>query len=305
MPRKLTTEEFIQKAINIHGKIYNYSAAVYTNSHTDVTIICKQHGEFKQRPNNHLNGAGCAACGYISMTDKSKITKEAFLKRCYAKHNNMFDYSEIDFVNMTTPIKITHKCGYTFYTTPASHLTTSTCFQCSVQQLINRNKEENKKAKAAFYAKYNTTYKCITPYVKARLPITVQHLKCGHVFTTTPDNLKVERCPSCADHGFNPSLPAILYYLSIDNGTYYKIGITNRTVTERFTNEDLQKIVILHEWHFPIGQHAYAKEQELLKLFSAYKANTTGILSSGNSEIFTLNILQLGLLHENYFTNGT
>ena len=61
----------------------------------------------------------------------------------------------------------------------------------------------------------------------------------------------------------------------------------------------------LHEWKFDVGQFAYDKEQELLKLFSCYKANTTGILSSGNSEIFTLNILQLGLLHENYFTDRT
>lgn len=305
MPSRLTTAEFIAKATTIHGDTYDYSDAVYTNSHTDVVIKCKQHGAFAQRPNNHLNGAGCSLCGYVRMTDKSKITKETFLARCKEKHNGTFDYSEVVFVDMTTPVKITHNCGYSFYTTPASHLTTTTCVQCSINKLIIRNKEVNKTAKNNFYSKYKDTYKFITPYTKAKLPITVQHLTCGHIFTSSPDNLKIERCPSCAGHGFNPAIPAILYYLSIDNGTYYKIGITNRTVKERFTSADLQKITIIHEWNFDVGQVAYNKEQELLKLFSCYKANTTGILSSGNSEIFTLNILQLGLLHENYFTDRT
>ena len=54
-----------------------------------------------------------------------------------------------------------------------------------------------------------------------------------------------------------------------------------------------------------VGALAYNKEQQILAQFSTYKANTPGILSSGNSEIFTIDILQLGLLNEEYFTDGT
>lgn len=63
MPRKLTTKQFIQKATQKHGDTYDYSKVEYNNSHVKVTIICKDHGEFKQEPSSHLYGCGCPKCG--------------------------------------------------------------------------------------------------------------------------------------------------------------------------------------------------------------------------------------------------
>ena len=34
MPKKLTLEEFIEKAINIHGDKYGYDKVIYVNSRT-------------------------------------------------------------------------------------------------------------------------------------------------------------------------------------------------------------------------------------------------------------------------------
>ena len=44
------TENFIIKANEIHGNIYDYSLAEYVNSKTKVKIICPEHGIFEQRP---------------------------------------------------------------------------------------------------------------------------------------------------------------------------------------------------------------------------------------------------------------
>jgi len=60
--QKSNREEFIERAINRHGDIYIYSLVEYINSHTFVKIICKTHGEFLQRPNNHILGQGCPTC---------------------------------------------------------------------------------------------------------------------------------------------------------------------------------------------------------------------------------------------------
>lgn len=61
-----TKEGFIRKAISVHGEgRYVYTKVDYINNKTPVTIICKTHGEFKQRPDNHLHGAGCPECRYI------------------------------------------------------------------------------------------------------------------------------------------------------------------------------------------------------------------------------------------------
>jgi len=60
--RRLTQEEFINRAIAIHGNKYDYSKVVYINSTTDVCIICHKHGEFWQTPVGHLQGRGCKDC---------------------------------------------------------------------------------------------------------------------------------------------------------------------------------------------------------------------------------------------------
>ena len=56
MVRVLTTNQFIAKANRVHGDKYDYSKVYYKNSRTKVVIICHAHGEFWQRPDQHLGG---------------------------------------------------------------------------------------------------------------------------------------------------------------------------------------------------------------------------------------------------------
>ena len=60
--KKLTTEEFIEKAKEVHGDKYDYSKVEYINNKTKVIITCHIHGEFLQLPNAHLQGHGCDKC---------------------------------------------------------------------------------------------------------------------------------------------------------------------------------------------------------------------------------------------------
>lgn len=60
--RSSNTEEFIIKAIKIHGDVFNYSKVKYVCNRDKVIIICKDHGDFKQIPNSHLSGQGCPKC---------------------------------------------------------------------------------------------------------------------------------------------------------------------------------------------------------------------------------------------------
>lgn len=60
---KFTTEEFVNKAKEVHGDKYDYSKVEYIDSQTKVCVICPKHGEFWQKPNNHLHGWGCVICG--------------------------------------------------------------------------------------------------------------------------------------------------------------------------------------------------------------------------------------------------
>ena len=65
-----TTEEFIEKAKKVHGDRYDYSKVNYVNSHADITIICKKHGEFIQSATEHLSGRGCPNCANSLLEEK-------------------------------------------------------------------------------------------------------------------------------------------------------------------------------------------------------------------------------------------
>ena len=89
--RKLTTEEFIKKAREVHGEKYNYSKVEYKKAQEKVCIICPEHGEFWQEPSNHLNGCGCPECV------RNSWTTEKFIQKAREVHGDKYDYSKVVF----------------------------------------------------------------------------------------------------------------------------------------------------------------------------------------------------------------
>jgi hypothetical protein len=61
--RYLNNFEFIEKANKIHDEKYDYDSIDYKKSKDKIFIICKEHGKFEQKPNDHLSGKGCPKCG--------------------------------------------------------------------------------------------------------------------------------------------------------------------------------------------------------------------------------------------------
>lgn len=55
-------DQFISDAKKVHGDKYDYSKVEYNGAFKKVKIICKDHGVFYQRPNDHLSGKGCPKC---------------------------------------------------------------------------------------------------------------------------------------------------------------------------------------------------------------------------------------------------
>lgn len=107
MPRRLTTEEFIEKAIKKHKTCkdkdeYDYSLVNYINGYTEVKIIHKTCGKiFEQKPSNHLDGCGCQYC-----YGTPKKTTEQFIEDAKKVHGDKFDYSKVDYVDCKTKVKI-------------------------------------------------------------------------------------------------------------------------------------------------------------------------------------------------------
>lgn len=67
----LSPETFISRCTAIHEGKYDYSKTAYTNGRTKVTITCPIHGDFQQKPENHMNNkAGCLKCYHDSRRGK-------------------------------------------------------------------------------------------------------------------------------------------------------------------------------------------------------------------------------------------
>ncbi len=130
MPKKLTTEEFIQKAKLVHGDKYDYSLVEYINSTTKVKIICPIHGTFYQSPNAHLRGSSCKLCGFEYTTKSRKHTNESFINLANKKHNNKYDYSLVDYKQNKIKICIICPIHGKFYQSPNSHLQSYGCPTC-------------------------------------------------------------------------------------------------------------------------------------------------------------------------------
>jgi len=115
--KRLTTEEFIKKAKEIHGDRYDYSKVNYITAKTKVCIICPKHGEFWMEPVNHLSGQNCPKC-----VGGVRLTKEEFITKANEVHNNKYDYSKVDYVNSQTKVCIICPEHGEFWQTPEKHI---------------------------------------------------------------------------------------------------------------------------------------------------------------------------------------
>lgn len=80
--KSFDTNEFISRAKARHGDRFDYSKSVYNRSVDKVEIICKKHGSFMQKANNHLNGQGCPACVRNGFNQCRKSTLYVLVSEC-------------------------------------------------------------------------------------------------------------------------------------------------------------------------------------------------------------------------------
>lgn len=106
--RKFTTEQWIEKFRDKHGDRYDYSIVKNQNgpgTKFKVIIICKNHGEFLQRPQAHSKGEGCPYCNISKGEDE---IEKYFIK------NNIGYSREYRFDKCLNP-KTNKKLPFDFY----------------------------------------------------------------------------------------------------------------------------------------------------------------------------------------------
>lgn len=200
-----TTKEWILKAKEVHGDRYDYSKTVYKTTHSKVSIICKEHGVFRQTPSNHLNGRNCPKCTGNFM-DKNYFIQKA--NEIYKDKNGtpLYDYSLVDYVDTSTKVTIicnkkdvqTGKIHGEFYKTPNTLLSQHGCPKCGLDKL-RRKRSLSRLSNEEFIEKaFPNEYEYLSSYKTAATKIHIKCKKCGHKFWQKANNhLMGGGCPAC------------------------------------------------------------------------------------------------------------
>ena len=184
-------DEFILKSKKIHFELYDYSLVIYDNNKKKVKIICKEHGVFEQRPDSHLSGMGCYKCFKFY-----KKTNEEFINESNLIHNNIYDYSLVEYTNTNTKVKIICKEHGIFEKSPISHLYTVNGGGCQ------KCKPNYKLCKDTFISKSIDFHRDKYDYSKVEIvnshtPVIIICKKHGEFSQKPHKHMQKRGCPRC------------------------------------------------------------------------------------------------------------
>lgn len=297
--RRLTNEQFIEGARKVHGDRYGYDYVEYKNSITKVKIICPEHGEFKQIPNNHLRGAICKRCSDIKKGIKLRVPKEHFFKTAKEVHGENYDYSKVEYIDNNTRVEIICRIHGSFYQTPYSHLNGSKCRKCA-NFLSSRKKLYNndlfiKKSIDIHGNKYDYSlveYKTSTSKVKIICKkhgvfsqLANHHMRgvgcaeCKNELTSNrgkqkPTGWNITNWERAGERSKNfDSFKVYVIKCWNEEEEFYKIGRTFLKTNRRFKciSRMPYNYEIINEFIFETAKGAFDKENELKKLNKKFK----------------------------------
>lgn len=195
------TEQFIERAKEIHGDKYNYTKVSYINARTKVCIICPIHGEFWQTPDNHVNKlVNCPRCSSVHRAKKQTKTKEEFIKEL--KREDL-DFSDIEYISYSSPIKnIRCKKHNLFFSVVSGQALKKGgyCPEC-VKEKRNHHKTNEEYIEELKTLQLDKVYDFSKiNYINAKTPITMICKSCNAEFQHSPRsflNGVVKACPNC------------------------------------------------------------------------------------------------------------
>ena len=280
----------IERFKHVHDNKYNYDNVRYINMRTNVEIICPVHGSFFQRPDNHINGNECTKC----VDENRRLSHNEIIYKFVNKHGNKYNYDSVVYTTQMDKVNITCPEHGIFTQRPHDHLNGRGCPKCGDRKLelddviIQFNKIHNNK--------YNYD-KCNYINTRTKIKITCPY---HGVFLQTPNSHKQGHgCPKCNKVGgysfklfnkgvYDKSKPSVLYLLKFYNKdeVFYKIGITTRSIKQRYHGEKNYAYDIVLSIDTTLYK-SFCVEQSMISKFERYKY-VPKLTFDGFSECFNL-----------------
>lgn len=139
--------DFKEKAKVIHNSFYNYSLVEYINNKVKVIIICPKHGQFLQRPDNHLSGKGCQKCKGEKLSLNNSHNQFDIINKFKQIHSEKYDYSKVNYIGSNNKVVIICKIHGSFEQVPKDHLLGRGCIKCGHVQKANKRRKIPKNLK--------------------------------------------------------------------------------------------------------------------------------------------------------------
>lgn len=211
MPVKLTTEQFIQKAVLKYGNKYCYDKVLYKSSKEYIIITCKDHGDFSQIPNSHLSGYGCPKC-----VKNYKCDTSDFIQKAIKVHNNKYHYNKVLYCTSIQEVIITCKEHGDFEQKPRDHIAGYGCAKCAKNHSYNTEEFIE-----AANKKHNNLYDYSkTIYTLANDKVIISCYVHGDFEQKAGGHLFGKGCSKCSPNAGSVKLSTIDSYFSTYNVQY-------------------------------------------------------------------------------------
>jgi len=243
----------------------------YLGTHHKTEFRCEYNHQWISDTHSILAGAGCPICRY-SLVTMDNINLELEKQKRPIRMISEYDGPEA---------KSEFKCfdGHVWQALPRKVIKETSCPHCKIEKTISFTKKRilddlSKKGIELvgeyINSKTKTTFRCTN----------------GHIWESRPDAVS---CPSCANHGFDPSKIAWTYAFVRDY--YIKYGITNNLEQRLNQHRRNGEIILIHSQVYEQGISARKWEIFIQDLFGKQFA-TKEKCPDGWTETFSIDKLE-------------
>lgn len=295
-------EKFIQDVIKRYGDVYDFSLLNYVNTKTLVTLIHKEYGIVKVRPDTLL-------CKYTYINKGNKPTKSTdkntFIKEAIKVYGDKDDYTNTNIISSKENIDIRCRVhNITFNKSIQTYLAGWGCPSCSAENY--RRLRAMPKEEYYFKAneKHSNKYNYIDDYTTLQGVITFVCTQHGKQRKNAGSHLSGYGCKKCEIEPQKINKRTKEGYCKLANGrdtklyiircfnekeNFYKVGKTFREIKKRYVASTMPyKIEVIHEYKNS-AEIVWDLEETLHKKYKEFKYNPKKWFA-GYSESYQMNL---------------
>lgn len=229
----LTTEQFVEKAKEIHVNKYDYTKTNYINQKTKITVTCLKHGDFEVVPNYHITDkVGCKICGKESIKEKTSYTTESFIKKCEQIYNFKYDYSFVEYLGYNKKVSIICPIHGEFKISPIHHINNNSgCQLCGYESTSKKLSQTQEEFVYNAIKKHGEKYNYeLVNYNGSTKKVSIVCHKHG-IFKQIPSaHLQGVGCPKCV--GRNKTVDELIIEFKKIHGNKYNYSLVTHSISK-------------------------------------------------------------------------